>query len=589
MQTPEFVFRSMEDAPIQPNDRVAFGALEWGDGGAPGNRAPPNLDIYQSASSGADRYESVDTVSIATDVMDPVGRLFDGDLSHHGGQVDISTNPMLIDMQYDATQLREFMYCPFVAHSDTQCTTAVLLSDSSSPNQNSNERDVTIPGSCATDGTQARYTLSNGDTAWTSSVFSASTCADTRDLAQAFDGNTDGVFWDQAFHGAYLQSTWRTTSIRVRYSWQTSTLLMTEGVPASGSTLTGGDEKVVTSVSVFQSPNGHKTGRVEIHYLGADGQIYSVSNPSAGEFGDGQLNEGYELQISFDAVQTTMIEIEMWSRNNENNEYYVGLAEIRIHGCNSNSNNNRRDVPVNPSEVVILSSADNINWSEEARWTGDPGAGGNDAIPLIGENPESATSQSLSDFVHGDKWGLAFVYDSNDHSAANDPLLTTCDSWGYAGATQITDEWDTENGHDSTRGLSRQALFTQPDRTSITQNIEWYFCDAKAVTSINVFPILTWHGMQRGTLQYMRDGEWMTVVDAAIVSTSTGNGLSMTSDGTISAERWRIADWRCEGNQRIDGIDLQIIEAANQFDCVAFEFDGMAWASQGVVKYLGAN
>jgi hypothetical protein len=59
--------------------------------------------------------------------------------------------------------------------------------------------------------------------------------------------------------------------------------------------------------------------------------------------------------------------------------------------------------------------------------------------------------------------------------------------------------------------------------------------------------------------------------------------------GTISAHRWRIADWRCEGNQRIDGIDLQIIEAANQFDCVAFEFDGMAWASQGVVKYLGAN
>ena len=93
---------------------------------------------------------------------------------------------------------------------------------------------------------------------------------------------------------------------------------------------------MVTSVSVFQSPDAHKTGRVEIHYLGADGQIYSVSNPSAGEFGDGQLNEGYELQISFDAVQTTMIEIEMWSRNGagSHNENYVGLAEIRIHGCN---------------------------------------------------------------------------------------------------------------------------------------------------------------------------------------------------------------------------------------------------------------
>jgi hypothetical protein len=150
-------------------------------------------------------------------------------------------------------------------------------------------------------------------------------------------------------------------------------------------------------------------------------------------------------------------------------------------------------------------------------------------------------------------------------------------------------EWDTENGHDSNRGLSRQALFHSAWWVANYKNIEWYFCDAKALTSINVFPILAWHGMQRGTLQHMRDGEWMTVVDAAIVSTSTGNGLSMTSGGTISAHRWRIADWRCEGNQRIDGIDLQIIEPANQFDCVAFEFDGMAWASQGVVKYLGAN
>ena len=93
---------------------------------------------------------------------------------------------------------------------------------------------------------------------------------------------------------------------------------------------------MVTSVSVFQSPDGHKTGRVEIHYLDTDGNIQPVVNPSAGEFGDDMLAEGDELQISFDAVVTTMIEIEFWSQHpgNQGNEFYVGFAEIRIYGCN---------------------------------------------------------------------------------------------------------------------------------------------------------------------------------------------------------------------------------------------------------------
>ena len=54
MQSPEIVFRTMEDAPIGPDDRVAFGDLEWGDGGAAGNRAPSSLDIHQSDSIGSE-------------------------------------------------------------------------------------------------------------------------------------------------------------------------------------------------------------------------------------------------------------------------------------------------------------------------------------------------------------------------------------------------------------------------------------------------------------------------------------------------------------------------------------------------------
>lgn len=171
----------------------------------------------------------------------------------------------------------------------------------------------------------------------------------------------------------------------------------------------------------------------------------------------------------------------------------------------------------------------------------------------FGSSVCSSRDESLSDFVHGDKWGLSFVWEPDSHNDANDPLLTTCDSWGYAGATQMDVE------HSSNRGGSyslRNAVFTQPAAGQATQNIEWYFCDARAVTNIDVFPLHAGHEMQRGTMQYMENGEWITVGEAAIVNTPTGQGLSMTSDGTICAQRWRIADWRCEDNQRMDGIDL---------------------------------
>ena len=294
--------------------------------------------------------------------MDPVDRLFDGDLSYHGGAVDISTNPMLIDVRFNPTQLREFMYCPFVAASQD--------SESYEPQ-----------------------------------------------YVQLGDGNT----WCRG----------------------------------------GADDGT---------------------HLGGHKAAYSAAFPD------------------FDACRTFCSEDPdckyFGYRNDRWCEFWQSSGE-----CENNLN-------VANNHVLYAKQA-----------------------------PE----EPLSDFVYGDKWGLAFVYDSDNHNDANNPLLTTCGSWGYAGATQM------DTSHTSNRISSRNAVFTQPRLGTVTQNVEWYFCHAKAVTNINVFPLHSGHDMlgSRSTLQYMRDGQWITVLDASTgmpnppsVGTATGRGLSFTTDGTICAQRW---------------------------------------------------
>jgi hypothetical protein len=97
-----------------------------------------------------------------------------------------------------------------------------------------------------------------------------------------------------------------------------------------------------------------------------------------------------------------------------------------------------------------------------------------------GEVCTPSAETALADFVHGDKWNMAFDYDGGAHTDASDPLLDTCGSWGYAGATQM------DTGHNSIRGKSpaRNAVFTQPGGSTVQQQIEWYFCEPTAVLSM---------------------------------------------------------------------------------------------------------
>lgn len=200
---------------------------------------------------------------------------------------------------------------------------AVVFSDHDAAN---NGRHSTCTADQTADFPDAAYyVLSNGDTAWASSNYGTGCSSGVRDAAQAFDGSTNGG-WNWAFHGACHQGDdWRTTSVRLRYSWQTGGSGLTQGIPAAGA-----QEETVAAVSVFQTPAGHSTGRVEVHFLAPDGTVQPVTNPSSAGFES--TAPGTELQITFDAVRTSMIEIQMWAHDDTGSDICVGAAEVAICG-----------------------------------------------------------------------------------------------------------------------------------------------------------------------------------------------------------------------------------------------------------------
>ena len=69
--------------------------------------------------------------------------------------------------------------------------------------------------------------------------------------------------------------------------------------------------------------------------------------------------------------------------------------------------------------------------------------------------------------------------------------------------------------------------------------------------------------MLRGTLQYRgEDDKWHTVTEGGAASTSDGNAWEMkNTEADLAAKRWRIHNWRCVGNQWLDGIDLVVSSA----------------------------
>lgn len=156
----------------------------------------------------------------------------------------------------------------------------------------------------------------------------------------------------------------------------------------------------------------------------------------------------------------------------------------------------------------------------------------------------------LTDFTWGDKHGLSFQRIKGTSSNA----IQKCDRWGYIGGSLE------DRSHPSSRIKSRKAVFTQPGQGNQEQNVEFNFCNAVIVSFAKMWPLHPGHAFQRATLQYRdKSNKWVTVGNGKLVGSGQGNTVEMKNDKTVAAHRWRLHNWRTGGNQRVDGIDLQIV------------------------------
>lgn len=99
------------------------------------------------------------------------------------------------------------------------------------------------------------------------------------------------------------------------------------------------------------------------------------------------------------------------------------------------------------------------------------------------------------------------------------------------------------------------------------QDVEFYFCDKTTVQSATLWPLHSGHSMERGTLQYMENGSWKDAAVGTLSEVAQGNMLFIdNTNSEVQSQRWRIHDWRCGGNQRMDGLDLVLSKCAEEFE-----------------------
>ena len=157
------------------------------------------------------------------------------------------------------------------------------------------------------------------------------------------------------------------------------------------------------------------------------------------------------------------------------------------------------------------------------------------------------------------------------HGVNNDALNKGCDVWGYVGGSLD------DNNHKSYRVSGRKAAFTQPSNQNQQQDIEFNFCEARTITYVKMWPLHKGHQFTRGTLQYRKNGEWVSVSPGKGVLVDTkwpgtlrmGNAWEISNSEKIVAKRWRVHNWRTEGNQRVDGIDLKMQSCSEKFNGLA--------------------
>ena len=141
----------------------------------------------------------------------------------------------------------------------------------------------------------------------------------------------------------------------------------------------------------------------------------------------------------------------------------------------------------------------------------------------------------IFNYNRGNKYGLVF---ERVHGVS-DNALKRCDTWGYVGG-----DLD-DNSHQSYRVTDRPAAFTQPSNSDMQQDVEFNFCEPRAITYAKMWPLHKFHEFQSGVLQRYQTGEgWVTVAEGAPVEVDTkfpGEVKVEASDVTVSGISYELA------------------------------------------------
>eukprot|EP01052_Picozoa_sp_SAG31_P026118 SAG31_NODE_2343_length_5906_cov_2.399346_3_plen_1601_part_00 len=143
------------------------------------------------------------------------------------------------------------------------------------------------------------------------------------------------------------------------------------------------------------------------------------------------------------------------------------------------------------------------------------------------------------------------------HRGESDNFLTNeseCPAWGFVGGDQERTGTGSNAAH----------MMVQEAASNDMQNIEFRFCEPKIVRTAILHPVHRGHEVLRGALQYMsNDGLWHTASigeRVGLTNVQPGLHVRMKNLGAGISARWRIHDWRIEGNQWLDGLDLEVVD-----------------------------
>jgi len=142
-------------------------------------------------------------------------------------------------------------------------------------------------------------------------------------------------------------------------------------------------------------------------------------------------------------------------------------------------------------------------------------------------------------------WNYKRLKEESEDFLTENEIGQNCQSWGYIG------------GDEDAYRLTERDIYLQASDKYETQHVEFHFCSQVSVTKAVAHAPHTGHLLRRGKLQYRREEKWHTVDEG---SRSNLEWIMSHDDTDACSNRWRIADWRCDSNQWLKGIDLSVTE-----------------------------